>query len=325
MKSFLLSLCILFTNHAIQAQHIKTVADLGNRWIIYENGFWQTGQPFPDPRIYYHTADSAYTIIDSLAYTKITYHYNDAIYIRYDYTTNCLYAKPVNKEFAGEKTLTEDEFVLMNGNLEKGDTLLLDNIRTYDNKRFAFIIENKTKELLSKFTSPFFSNLLLLMNPDTFSNYRLFLYKVDSNNYFSNYSYSSVEFNFIYGFFPNLALFWKFDYEMGPPRITCFYNPTYSLPTNLCEIKKTDLDNIQENKYAVYPNPFNANFILDAGNNYNHQKQLFIYNLLGQLVLSQKVLNQYTNIDMSAFTNGIYFLKMLNSDNTIQTYKIIKE
>lgn len=40
MKIYLLGLLACLLNTAIHAQNIKTVADLGNKWLVKANGFW---------------------------------------------------------------------------------------------------------------------------------------------------------------------------------------------------------------------------------------------------------------------------------------------
>lgn len=89
-----------------------------------------------------------------MAYTKINYHYDEAIYIRYDNNTHCLYGKPVNNKYAGEPTETNDEFILMNGNLNVGDTLILDNIKPFHYKAVAFVVRKKKKREFTLFQFP---------------------------------------------------------------------------------------------------------------------------------------------------------------------------
>lgn len=75
----------------------------------------------------------------------------------------------------------------------------------------------------------------------------------------------------------------------------------------------------------VFPNPTNdiINVSLTRANLGLANRVIRIYNILGVEVLSQKIMNDKQSINMSAFSKGIYFLKVGNNHNTI-IRKIIK-
>jgi uncharacterized repeat protein (TIGR01451 family) len=79
-------------------------------------------------------------------------------------------------------------------------------------------------------------------------------------------------------------------------------------------------ENFEFNNLLIYPNPVSN--ILNIENN-EIIENLEVSNVLGQKVLFKKVDNSKTKIDLSGFTNGIYFVKILN--NKEKTLKIIKE
>lgn len=76
---------------------------------------------------------------------------------------------------------------------------------------------------------------------------------------------------------------------------------------------------LNTNSISIYPNPANQ-FIYIA--NENHEIfQLEIYNISGQLIY-QELISASTPINIEMFPNGNYFMKLIDSNNTIQTEKI---
>ena len=73
------------------------------------------------------------------------------------------------------------------------------------------------------------------------------------------------------------------------------------------------------NKLKVYPNPSNGIFNFELANDL----QIEVYNNLGQLVSSEKMISGTNTINIMDKEAGIYFLKA-NDGNNISTYKIIK-
>ncbi len=79
-------------------------------------------------------------------------------------------------------------------------------------------------------------------------------------------------------------------------------------------------DNLVDNTFSIYPNPTNSKVTIRSENKF---EEVEIYNVLGQKVLSSKILDNH-EIDMSLLTSGTYFLK-LKSKNLIKKVKIIKQ
>jgi BspA type Leucine rich repeat region (6 copies)/Secretion system C-terminal sorting domain len=69
----------------------------------------------------------------------------------------------------------------------------------------------------------------------------------------------------------------------------------------------------------VYPNPSNGIFNFKL----NNDLQIEVYNNLGQLLLSEKMISGTNTINIENQAAGIYFLKA-NDGNNLSTYKIIK-
>jgi len=76
-------------------------------------------------------------------------------------------------------------------------------------------------------------------------------------------------------------------------------------------------------KFVVYPNPTENRITVDLGNNYIKNSSIEIINLLGKSIYHNNVSQQINNIDLSNYSNGIYFIKFSNKTGSI-THKIIK-
>ncbi|MBO5848919.1 MAG: T9SS type A sorting domain-containing protein [Bacteroidales bacterium] len=73
------------------------------------------------------------------------------------------------------------------------------------------------------------------------------------------------------------------------------------------------------NRFEIYPNPANNYLNINTTENIN---EINIYNIVGVLVYSEKDFNN--NIDLSNFSNGVYFIK-INTDKGEITKKFIKQ
>jgi uncharacterized protein (TIGR02145 family) len=91
-------------------------------------------------------------------------------------------------------------------------------------------------------------------------------------------------------------------------------------------IKDTAYDNINEididNRLQLYPNPATDNITINAPEAY--KSSLCVYNIIGDLVLQQKLYSYKTEINISTLPSGIYIIKVTGMDWTVQR-KIIKE
>ena len=93
------------------------------------------------------------------------------------------------------------------------------------------------------------------------------------------------------------------------------------MPLN-CNIT-TNLENpaFVENDYRLYPNP-TADFFIVKNVDLGKTIQLEIVNLAGQILLKEKV-EIGSQIDVSAFDAGLYFVKIFDGKGTIEIEKII--
>ena len=79
------------------------------------------------------------------------------------------------------------------------------------------------------------------------------------------------------------------------------------------------------NQIMVSPNPSSGIFKIDLTNQTENFETLSVFNILGQNILIQKIVDKTENeIDLSSFANGIYFLRLQNSKET-RKFKLVKQ
>jgi hypothetical protein len=79
---------------------------------------------------------------------------------------------------------------------------------------------------------------------------------------------------------------------------------------------------IQSNLLSIYPNPFTSQFTINYRPTSNTYVEVF--NLLGNIVLTQSITQQLSWIDLSNKPNGVYFVKVTDGNKVI-TKKVIKQ
>ncbi len=84
------------------------------------------------------------------------------------------------------------------------------------------------------------------------------------------------------------------------------------------------LDNFEAlNAISVYPNPVADYFMITSPQ--LQIDKLEIYNVLGQLVKTQKLIQNNNEINIQEFPRGTYFLRIYNQDKFLKSDKIIKK
>ncbi len=87
----------------------------------------------------------------------------------------------------------------------------------------------------------------------------------------------------------------------------------------------TGTNDLQINlKVAVYPNPVFDYLTLTIQHLELSQFSYQLLDIQGKILNQEKLRNSITNIKMESLNNGIYFLKILNKQKQLKTYKIIK-
>ena len=79
---------------------------------------------------------------------------------------------------------------------------------------------------------------------------------------------------------------------------------------------------IQPSIFNISPNPTDGVFAINL--DVNEKYDLRVYNTLGQMILSQSIVDMHATVDLSSFENGIYTVELKN-DKGIYSEKIIIE
>lgn len=89
-------------------------------------------------------------------------------------------------------------------------------------------------------------------------------------------------------------------------------------------ITSSSVQTVSDN-LSVYPNPAKEELVVSVNNfKSNATSYLELYNIAGQKVLDQSILQNNTKVDLSALSKGLYLLKT-NVEGTVSTVKIVKE
>lgn len=102
------------------------------------------------------------------------------------------------------------------------------------------------------------------------------------------------------------------------PYISSGFISRFNIADNFTGIKSLSTDN---NSFIVFPNPAKDIFYLSLSEKLSFQNNLIIYNNVGQIVFNESNINAKQTIDISKFSSGMYFVKLM-SNNKIYTSKI---
>jgi hypothetical protein len=75
---------------------------------------------------------------------------------------------------------------------------------------------------------------------------------------------------------------------------------------------------------AVYPNPTTSFLNLQIADLKTEQLSYQLTDALGKLIIENKITESSTQINMNAQAEAIYFLNVLQNNQTVKTFKIIK-
>lgn len=174
------------------------------------------------------------------------------------------------------------------------------------NNKEYFIVGNGP---MMSIKSPKFDGLYVgLIQTDSLgdSQYCVYSYPVDSLNYSAN-SYPVNFTSFIDGIEKNI-------HPSIDSVILQYYDGCVGMGLGVNETWT-------ENDSHVFPNPSTG--IFTFSNSRRMESQIYICNITGQQIFNSHVIGQLFKIDLSAHPNGIYFYKMILSDNTILHGKLI--
>lgn len=76
---------------------------------------------------------------------------------------------------------------------------------------------------------------------------------------------------------------------------------------------------------SAYPNPTTDFLTLKVENHANSNLSYYLYDMAGTLLDSQNVKDNLTSIEMFEYNSGAFFLKIMNDQIDVKTFKIIKK
>ena len=87
----------------------------------------------------------------------------------------------------------------------------------------------------------------------------------------------------------------------------------------------TSLNNISiQNKFVVYPNPFNELVYIKNANNSNQLINVALYDNAGKMIYLNEEFNTSDEIKLADLAKGVYFLKIVEYDGNISYLKLVK-
>ena len=89
---------------------------------------------------------------------------------------------------------------------------------------------------------------------------------------------------------------------------------TVVAPMNIKKLNNVD--------FEIFPNPNNGKFVVSQYSNLN--TQIFVTNILGEVIFATQSTSDKTEIDLSKQAKGIYFVTV-HSQNKVESKKIIIE
>ncbi|WP_395045608.1 T9SS type A sorting domain-containing protein [Flavobacterium sp.] len=119
----------------------------------------------------------------------------------------------------------------------------------------------------------------------------------------------------------------KPDYAVGdiiPNYADIFFDFNPAIVTDTCYtefVAALNNPNFNFNNFNYYPNPVKNSFTISNDKTIN---EIEISSILGQKMIAKKVNDLQTELDLSEFSNGVYFVKV-TCDGQEKTVKIVKE
>jgi len=96
---------------------------------------------------------------------------------------------------------------------------------------------------------------------------------------------------------------------------------SFSIPLQLFVSQSSNNLTLNTKGYKLFPNP--TDNIINIETQYQIPLTIEIHSLSGQIIQSTKILNNSTQIDLSSFQKGVYFITVRSRD-LVRTEKIIK-
>lgn len=84
------------------------------------------------------------------------------------------------------------------------------------------------------------------------------------------------------------------------------------------------LDENDQFSLSIGPNPVNGQLIVHSTQAVPLQTYFILHDEAGKMLSSHPIVSENSIIDMSAYAAGMYFLNVISTEKTINTFKIIK-
>ncbi len=98
---------------------------------------------------------------------------------------------------------------------------------------------------------------------------------------------------------------------------------SYTISNEFTIVTDIEKNNMQENKFIVYPNPSNGEINLSSGQLLNNAN-IRLMNVQGEIILEKTNFNGKSfNFDISEQANGLYFLE-ITENNSVSRIKVVK-
>jgi hypothetical protein len=97
------------------------------------------------------------------------------------------------------------------------------------------------------------------------------------------------------------------------------YRPSFRFTYDFAALNAEDFE--YNTKLSVYPNPSNGIYKIQIDANATYE----VYDMVGKQLQADKIAIGTSNLDLSQYNSGIYFLKVTNELNQTKTIKLIKQ
>ncbi|MBL7918243.1 MAG: T9SS type A sorting domain-containing protein, partial [Bacteroidia bacterium] len=104
---------------------------------------------------------------------------------------------------------------------------------------------------------------------------------------------------------------------------TCNGSDTTNIILNISSCTQIKTTPALNESISVFPNPTKGMFTIKT-DSFNFDSEFIIFDVLGKIVLQNKISSTTTQVDLSKYSNGVYYLKIKESKNQ-RMIKVIKE
>lgn len=111
--------------------------------------------------------------------------------------------------------------------------------------------------------------------------------------------------------------------SFGPHTVTG-YTRTDAFVTKLNATPAGIRENVRNQNISVYPNPAKGNFYVNINQDIKTSSEIMVYNSLGQMIeRKNNKMGSSVNIDLSSYSEGVYFLEVKTDGQILGQKKII--